>query len=128
MLLQSCCKSSRGGKESFLQQLEDDLVPRIQAVDISSRYNYEWEEALEAVSMVRLAKMVASSALKREESRGHHWRTDFPNMRQEWEKHTIIRKKEDDFIVTTAPVIRLKGRSKERSVPDPKLVSAGVIE
>jgi succinate dehydrogenase/fumarate reductase flavoprotein subunit len=92
-------------------------------------YNYEWEEAFESVAMVRLAEMVAASALAREESRGHHWRTDFPKTRSEWEKHTIVWKKsEDNYTISDAPVIRVKDRTKDRREPDPQLVAAGALE
>lgn len=112
-----------------LQRLREDVVPYVQPVSAPLVYNYEWEEALEAVDMVELAEMVVASALARQESRGHHWRTDFPSMRPEWEKHTIVRRSGDaGYIVTDAPVVRLKDRSKERRMADPTLVAAGVIE
>jgi len=111
-----------------LQTLRDEFVPRVRAVACPLRFNYEWEEAIESVYMVQLAEMVAASALAREESRGHHCRTDFPSMRPEWEKHTIVRNKGDgSFQITNAPVIRVKDRTKDRRELDPQLVEAGVI-
>jgi L-aspartate oxidase len=38
-------------------------------------------------SMIRLAAMIAKAALIREESRGGHYRSDFPNPDQNWQKH-----------------------------------------
>ena len=38
--------------------------------------------------MTTSATLVAAGALKREESRGGHFRTDFPEPRPEWEHHT----------------------------------------
>ncbi len=112
-----------------LRDLREVDVPRVQAVGSPCIYNYEWEEALEAAYMVDLAELVAASALARQESRGHHWRTDFPAMRREWEKHTIARLKDElTYEITDAPVIRLKDRDRERRSADPNLVSAGVLE
>lgn len=112
-----------------LRFLREDVVPHVRPVSAPLVYNYEWEEALEAVDMVELAEMVVASALARQESRGHHWRTDFPSMRPEWEKHTIVRRAGNEgYVVTDAPVVRLKDRSKERRMADPTLVAAGVIE
>ena len=112
-----------------LRRLGDEDVHRVRAPAGSAIYNYEWEEALEAQWMVRLAELVAASALAREESRGHHWRTDFPKMRAEWEKHTVVRRiDEAAYEVTDAPVTRLKDRTKERRSADPLLVDAGVLE
>lgn len=40
-------------------------------------------------NFVTLARLVAVAALWREESRGGHFRTDFPNTRDEWKFHSI---------------------------------------
>jgi len=49
------------------------------AIDDSSRtFNTELPSALELVGMVDLAESIVHSALRREESRGAHQRTDFP--------------------------------------------------
>jgi fumarate reductase (CoM/CoB) subunit A len=111
-----------------LQKMRAEDVPRIQAVANTRIYNYEWEEALEAAFMVDMAEMIAASALARQESRGHHWRTDFPKMRSEWEKHTIVRMDaEGAYTIDDAPVVRLKDRTKERRSADPALLEAGVL-
>jgi len=111
-----------------LQSLRSDQVERIKAVGTPKIYNIEWEEAIEAVHMVDLAELVAAAALAREESRGHHWRKDFPAMRTAWEKHTIARRvDEQDYVITDAPVIRLKDRSLNRRAMDPNLQNLGVL-
>lgn len=112
-----------------LQQMRAEDLHRMQIVPGIRVYNYEWEEAIEATFMVDLAEMVAASALAREESRGHHWRTDFPKMLQEWEKHIIVRRKdENSYQVLDAPVVRIKDRSKDRREADPALMAVGVLE
>jgi L-aspartate oxidase len=40
-------------------------------------------------NFVTLAMLVATAALWREESRGGHYRTDFPEQREEWRFHSI---------------------------------------
>jgi L-aspartate oxidase len=40
------------------------------------------------LNMTTSATLVAAGALQREESRGGHFRTDFPEPRPEWEHHT----------------------------------------
>ena len=42
-----------------------------------------------------VALLIARCALAREESRGAHYRTDFPEKRPEFEKHSVIRKEND---------------------------------
>lgn len=113
-----------------LRDIEERELPQLSVATSHRVYNYEWEEALEVGNMLRLSVMVAASALAREESRGHHWRTDFPSMRSEWEKHTVVRPNgpNGEFLVTDAPVIRLKDRTKERRSADPTLVQVGVLD
>ena len=114
--------------EEFGRIREED-VPRLQAGGESTVYNYEWEEALEADFMVELAELVTASALARQESRGHHWRTDYPLMRSEWERHTIVRRVDErNYVVTDAPVIRIKDRTKERRAADPALIHSGTLD
>ncbi|RUM47807.1 MAG: L-aspartate oxidase [Hydrogenothermus sp.] len=50
----------------------------------NSRYLYD---------LVLVAKATAKSALNREESRGAHFRIDFPNSKEEFRKHSIIKDK-----------------------------------
>ena len=113
----------------LLRGMRQEDVPRLFASGELTVYNYEWQEALEAAAMVDLAELVAASAMARQESRGHHWRTDFPVMRTDWEKHTLVRHVgESRYQIGDAPVVRLKDRSKERRAADPALVEAGTLD
>lgn len=115
--------------QEILRQIREQDLPRIQVNSGSRIFNYEWEEAIEVVFMVDLAEKIVESANYRKESRGHHWRIDYPSMLPEWEKHTIIRKGNDNgLLVTDAPVVRLKDRTKERRQADPALLAAGVLQ
>lgn len=54
--------------------------------------NYDWIEALEVSSMVRLGRAMAGAALLRTESRGAHYREDFPEQDDDrWLKNILIR-------------------------------------
>jgi len=46
--------------------------------------------AQELANMVLLARLMVEGALVRQESRGAHFRTDFPEPRKEWELHTVF--------------------------------------
>jgi L-aspartate oxidase len=46
----------------------------------------------ELYNLVLCARLVTEAALLREESRGAHFRTDFPQTSLEWQKHIIFRK------------------------------------
>jgi succinate dehydrogenase / fumarate reductase flavoprotein subunit len=55
------------------------------------RFNYELEEALELGNMLKTAETVVFSALQREESRGAHYRKDFPERNDDkLLKHTLV--------------------------------------
>jgi L-aspartate oxidase len=43
-------------------------------------------------NMIIVGRLMAEAALAREESRGAHYRTDFPHPREEWRRHIVFRK------------------------------------
>jgi succinate dehydrogenase / fumarate reductase flavoprotein subunit len=54
-------------------------------------FNYELQEALELNNMLRTAEIIVYSTLQRQESRGAHFRSDFPERNdEEWLKHTFV--------------------------------------
>ena len=46
----------------------------------------------ELATMLLVGQMMAEAALAREESRGAHYRTDFPEPRDEWRRHIVFRR------------------------------------
>jgi succinate dehydrogenase/fumarate reductase flavoprotein subunit len=78
-------------------------------------YNREWVEALQVENMALTLEMIARSALVRQESRGTHYRRDFPKSdNSNWLKNTfLIKNEEGDMVVTTAPSVITKVRPKE---------------
>ena len=50
------------------------------------RFNNDLQDALEARKMLDVASMVIESALIRLESRGAHYREDFPETKDKWKK------------------------------------------
>ncbi|OPY75476.1 MAG: Fumarate reductase flavoprotein subunit [Syntrophorhabdus sp. PtaU1.Bin050] len=69
------------------------LKERYRKVGISSSklsMNYELIGALELENMLDVSHVIVLGALVREESRGAHWRRDFPQRRDvDWLKHTV---------------------------------------
>ena len=91
-----------------VRRLRAEELPRVQAATMD-RYNYEWQEALELENMLDVAEAVVLSADLRKESRGHHFRTDFPEDREEWLQHTTARRNTQGTLeLETAPVVRLR--------------------
>jgi succinate dehydrogenase / fumarate reductase flavoprotein subunit len=71
-----------------------DLKERNREVGLSNRgrrFNYELMEAFELEYLLLEAEVILTSALAREESRGAHFREDFPHRDDtHWLKHTLV--------------------------------------
>jgi succinate dehydrogenase / fumarate reductase flavoprotein subunit len=79
------------------------------------RFNYELEEALELGNMLKTAEAMVFSALQRKESRGAHYRQDFPERNdQEWLKHTLVCATPEGLTLRYKPVIVTRFPPKER--------------
>jgi len=49
-------------------------------------------QSQELADLLLCSRLVTEAALRREESRGAHYRTDFPEPREEWRRHIVFRK------------------------------------
>jgi len=104
-------RSEKGLTEAMdnMMNYEEDLA-KVQISDIKKR-NSEWRDALEIEMMLDTAKLIIGGALFRKESRGHHFREEYPETdNKNWRKHTLIRKTDKgfdyslkDIIYTTMP-------------------------
>ncbi|MBT5047808.1 MAG: FAD-dependent oxidoreductase [Rhodospirillaceae bacterium] len=66
--------------------------------------NYDWIEALEVAAMVRFGQAMAGAARLRTESRGAHYREDYPDLDDEhWLKNILIRRDGDGFAFEARP-------------------------
>ena len=83
-----------------LRRIKMEVLPRIFARDMR-----QLKEAFEVKNMVTVSEIVTRAALFREESRGDHYRMDFPQRDDEkWLKHIAISKKEKEIKIKTQPV------------------------
>jgi succinate dehydrogenase / fumarate reductase flavoprotein subunit len=93
-LMTEKCSVFRNG-ENLTAALNEvrQLQKRCLNVDISSKnlvFNYELEDALELANMLKVAEVIVYSALQRLESRGSHFRSDYPERNDEqWLRHTM---------------------------------------
>ncbi|TAH34881.1 MAG: L-aspartate oxidase [Planctomycetota bacterium] len=62
-------------------------------------------DGVEAVNMVQVAYLVARAALFREESRGTHFRTDYPHSDEAWRVHTRLHCDAGRLRLHTAPAV-----------------------
>jgi succinate dehydrogenase/fumarate reductase flavoprotein subunit len=90
----------------FLKSINQDVIPRLAATSKSRTYNKEWIDALELENMVQLLEIAAQSALVRTESRGVHYREDYPHTDNDnWLQESIVKRVSDGFRVITRPII-----------------------
>ncbi|NIQ37663.1 MAG: succinate dehydrogenase flavoprotein subunit [Proteobacteria bacterium] len=88
---------------------------RVSLSDSGDRFNYELLEAFELGHMMSQAEVILVSALVREESRGAHFRKDFPDRDDEqWLKHTLVVPTDKGPQVTDKPVAITRFEPKAR--------------
>ncbi|MGB4362583.1 MAG: fumarate reductase (CoM/CoB) subunit TfrA [Methanothermobacter tenebrarum] len=63
------------------------------------RFNKYLQEALEVENMLKTAALVTRSAIIRKESRGSHFRKDYPEMRDEWKKSIVLSKNRKPYFI-----------------------------
>jgi succinate dehydrogenase / fumarate reductase flavoprotein subunit len=109
-------------KESLEKQLKliDELLERFKNIridDKSNTFNTDLQEAIELGHMLEFSKFIVVGALVREESRGGHYREDFPTRDDErFLKHTYAyMDKEYNITTEWGEVVLGKFEPKERT-------------
>jgi succinate dehydrogenase/fumarate reductase flavoprotein subunit len=99
---------TRGGLEEFIDFLDDirrEEFPNLASSSTSRIYNKEWIDVLELDSMVHLLEAAARSALARTESRGVHYREDYPDTDNDnWIHESIVSLDDGAMKILTRPV------------------------
>lgn len=92
-----------------IQQLRSQDVSRL-CVSTSSRvFNKGFMEALEAENMAELSEMVVRASLMREESRGSHYRADFPKRNDEkWVRNIVIKRQDQKMTLSAVEPVMTK--------------------
>lgn len=67
-------------------------------------FNLEWRDALEVRNIAEVTELILLAARERKESRGLHYREDFPKEDKRWLKHVILKKDGEEIKITTEPV------------------------
>ena len=101
-----------------LEELES-IKLRYKSVCIDNRsmkYNTDLTEAMELECLIGLAETILKSAITRQESRGAHFREDYPDRDDKnWLKHTMIRKLGDTTEIFYKPVNISRFQPKART-------------
>jgi len=93
-----------GSGTTLVQALESGLDAT--GVDGTVRdYNVSWHDWLNLKSLIAVSRVIATAALAREDSRGAHFREDFPDTSDlTTSRYTVARLAEDGLAITTEPV------------------------
>jgi succinate dehydrogenase / fumarate reductase flavoprotein subunit len=104
--LRKAADTIRGLKERFA---------RVGIQDHSRTFNTDLMEAIELGFMLDCAELVTAGALAREESRGGHFREDFPKRDDgNWLKHTLAYLEPEGVRMSSKPVTITRFEPKER--------------
>ncbi len=102
------------------QEILNDLMVKFKSIridDKSELYNTDLQEAIELGHMIEYSRFIVESAIHRKESRGAHYRVDYPKRDDEnFLKHTYLKLNENnEFEIEYADVVLGKFEPKERS-------------
>jgi succinate dehydrogenase flavoprotein subunit len=107
---------SRAGLRETEAEVEA-LLERASRISVPGgrEWNLGWQQSLDVVNQLQVAQTMIASALVREESRGAHFRDDFPERRDgEWLRYVVSRRDGDGAVVTETRPVELT-----RSRPEP---------
>jgi succinate dehydrogenase/fumarate reductase flavoprotein subunit len=86
-------KTAAGLRQALaeLAAVREEMVPSLRLRTTSARYNTELVDALDVRDMLDVCEMAAHASLAREESRGPHYRKDFPMTdNRNWLKQVVV--------------------------------------
>jgi succinate dehydrogenase/fumarate reductase flavoprotein subunit len=90
---------------NFLAGVEKNELPYLATTSKGRAYNKEWLDAIELPSEVHLLKVAALSASARTESRGVHFREDYPDTDNHyWLQESIVKYEKGALSITKRPV------------------------
>ena len=103
-----------------LQRAQSELLAlneEIERVGVSAddrAFNLSWHDWLNLRSLIRVSQAITTAALAREDSRGAHFREDFPLTGElETSRYTVVRKRGEALELTEQPVAVTRVRPGE---------------
>jgi fumarate reductase (CoM/CoB) subunit A len=93
----------------FIEKQQKLVTTQLMVKNRATRYNTEWISSLELFDMLIVSEMLVRSALLRKESRGSHYRTDYPKAdNSQWFSNIIIRNQSNRMVLEKRPVVVTK--------------------
>jgi L-aspartate oxidase len=95
-------------RNTGIDRIADRLIETVEIIDFWGRYVMDkvLDDRLgwETQNMLTVARCIARAALARRESRGVHFRRDFPDPDQRMQGHITLRRSEDAAIEGFEPI------------------------
>jgi succinate dehydrogenase / fumarate reductase flavoprotein subunit/fumarate reductase flavoprotein subunit len=116
------------GLMAALSELEEMAVRGAEiAVNASRPMNLEWNAALDVRNLIQVAQLIARAALRRDESRGSHYRADHPARDDaRWLKNVTLTRRPDGTVdEATRDVTLARLRPGETPQPATAVAAAG---
>jgi len=110
------------GLKAALKEIErykEEVLPKLTVPHKSTRFNFEWINALEFENIVLVAECIIRNALMRTESRGLHDRWDYPKPDPDWFKNIHLRLVDGELKQWTTPVEFTYWRPEPGSLGEP---------
>src|SRR5262249_49570151 len=74
------------------RDIREQVRPNVKVNSRSRVLNREWMESLELENLLDIGEAMAASSLQRKETRGAHYRTDFPELDPQWTANIVVRR------------------------------------
>ncbi|WP_456485007.1 FAD-dependent oxidoreductase [Desulfurobacterium sp.] len=92
-----------------------ERAQHLKVEDLSYTFNTNLQQTLEFLNMIELAEVTVMTALERRESRGAHYRVDYPERNdKEFLKHSIVTFENGEYKLSYKPVNITKYKPEER--------------
>jgi len=92
-----------------LSNIRLNQMPKLKVAGSSLAYNHDFIEAVETLNMLDVAEVTVSAALTRRESRGAHFRLDFPKRDDgRWLKNLLVSREDAGLKMWTEDVVLSK--------------------
>ncbi len=79
-------------------------------------YNPGWHTALDLKNLMTVSEAVARAGIERKESRGAHFREDYPEKSGEWGRYNLVLKKESDGSMGVKKVPRIEPTVEQNKI------------
>lgn len=92
--------------EQSLLKAQKDIEDLRNEAEMIGATKKSLQSTLETIEMIKVARLIIASALMRKESRGAHFRSDYPQKDAAWEKNIIVKNVNGTIKTEVVPVIK----------------------